>query len=112
MAGKSKKTKSKAKKKKNTANLGDTTISLLLATVGLVFTVMLLLPDVGIIGNGLKYFILMLFSAFSFFIFMSCIAVGVYHLTSEDKFSYANINIFDLVIFFLMCIFIYVFFNI
>lgn len=112
MAGKSKKTKSKAKKKKNTANLGDTTISLLLVTLGLVFTVMFLLPDVGIIGNGLKYFVLMLFSAFSFFIFMSCIVVGVYNLTSENKFSYTNINIFDLVIFFLMCIFIYVFFNI
>ena len=112
MAGKSKKTKSKAKKKKNTANLGDTTISLLLVTLGLVFTVMFLLPDVGIIGNGLKYFVLMLFSAFSFFIFMSCIVVGVYNLTSENKFSYANINKFDLVIFFLMCIFIYVFFNI
>lgn len=112
MAGKSKKTKSKTKKKKNTANLGDTTISLLLVTLGLVFTVMFLLPDVGIIGNGLKYFVLMLFSAFSFFIFMSCIVVGVYNLTSENKFSYANINIFDLVIFFLMCIFIYVFFNI
>jgi DNA translocase ftsK len=112
MARKSKKTKSKAKKKKNTANLGDTTISLLLVTLGLVFTVMFLLPDVGIIGNGLKYFVLMLFSAFSFFIFMSCIVVGVYNLTSENKFSYANINKFDLVIFFLMCIFIYVFFNI
>ena len=112
MAGKSKKTKSKAKKKKNTANLGDTTISLLLVTLGLVFTVMFLLPDVGIIGNGLKYFVLMLFSAFSFFIFMSCIVVGIYNLTSENKFSYANINKFDLVIFFLMCIFIYVFFNI
>ena len=112
MAEKSKKTKSKAKKKKNTANLGDTTISLLLVTLGLVFTVMFLLPDVGIIGNGLKYFVLMLFSAFSFFIFMSCIVVGVYNLTSENKFSYANINKFDLVIFFLMCIFIYVFFNI
>lgn len=112
MAGKSRKTKSKAKKKKNTANLGDTTISLLLTTVGIVFTIMLLLPDVGIIGNGLKYFVLMLFSAFSFFIFISCIVIGIYNLTSENKFSYANINIFDSVIFFLMCIFIYVFFNI
>ena len=35
----------------------------------------------------------------------------IYFILSP-KFSYANINKFDLVIFFLMCIFIYVFFNI
>ena len=113
MAGKSKKTKAKSKKKKkNTRNLSDNTISLILVLIGIVFTVMLLLPDVGIIGGGLKYFILMLFSAFSYFIFMSCIVLGIYNLISEKKISYAKINKFDAVIFFLMCIFIYVFMNI
>jgi len=113
MAGKSKKTKAKSKKKKkNTRNLSENTISLILVLIGIVFTVMLLLPDVGIIGGGLKYFILMVFSAFSYFIFMSCIVLGIYNLTSKKKISYAKINKFDAVIFFLMCIFIYVFMNI